>query len=198
MAKAHTEILEERLLEILNGDPEATDLAIAHTCERLRLLARKMLRGFPNVGRWSQTDDILQNALIRLHKSLADVKPQTPGQFYGLAATQIRRELLDLARKYRGVHGVGANHQTDHDELHVSNHAQDQFRPESLEAWAQFHSSIELLPVDLQNVVNLLWYEGLSQPAAARVLGTSLATVKRRWQSAKLHLFESLKNIEFD
>ena len=135
---------------------------------------------------------------MRLHKSLKEVKPETPRQFYGLAATQIRRELLDLARKYQGAHGVGANHQTDHDELHVFNHTHDHARPDSLEAWAQFHSSIELLPVDLQNVVNLLWYEGLSQPAAAKVLGISLATVKRRWQSAKLDLFERLKNIEFD
>lgn len=197
MTKAHTEILNDRLLEIREGSSEATDFAIEHTCERLRLLARTMLRKFPNVGRWSQTDDVLQNALIRLHKSLSDVKPETPKQFYGLAATQIRRELLDLARKFQGAMGVGANHQTDHEELHVTNQATESARPESLESWTAFHESIESLPDDLQDVVNLLWYEGMAQPAAAEVLGVSLATLKRRWRLARLRLFERLKDVEF-
>jgi DNA-directed RNA polymerase specialized sigma24 family protein len=39
----------------------------------------------------------------------------------------------------------------------------------------------------------LLWYEGLTQPEAATVLGVSLKTVKRRWQDARLFLFEAMK-----
>lgn len=38
----------------------------------------------------------------------------------------------------------------------------------------------------------LLWYEGLSQPEAAAALGVSLATVKRRWQAARLALYDLL------
>jgi DNA-directed RNA polymerase specialized sigma24 family protein len=37
-----------------------------------------------------------------------------------------------------------------------------------------------------------LWYEGLDQPEAAVVLGVDVRTVKRRWQKARLLLFESL------
>lgn len=44
-----------------------------------------------------------------------------------------------------------------------------------------------------REIVNLLWYEGLSQPEAAAVLGVSLATVKRRWQAARLALYQKLK-----
>ena len=38
-------------------------------------------------------------------------------------------------------------------------------------------------------------YEGMTQPAAAKVLGVSLATLKRRWQAARLELSEQLKAI---
>ena len=63
--------------------------------------------------RWSETDDVLQNAMLRLHRSLAEIQPECPSQFYGLAATQIRRELIDLARHYYGAQGIGARHHTD-------------------------------------------------------------------------------------
>ena len=36
-----------------------------------------MLRDYPRVGRWEQTDDVLQNALLRLWRALEDVRPAT-------------------------------------------------------------------------------------------------------------------------
>ncbi len=56
-----------------------------------------MLRDYPRVKRWEDSDDVLQNALIRLLQALAAVKISTAKDFYALAALQIRRELLDLA-----------------------------------------------------------------------------------------------------
>jgi DNA-directed RNA polymerase specialized sigma24 family protein len=38
----------------------------------------------------------------------------------------------------------------------------------------------------------LLLYQGLSQPEAAEFLQTSLSTVKRRWQKARLMLRDAL------
>ena len=72
-----------------------------------------MLREYSKVKRWEQTDDVLQNAMLRLHRSLVEVKPESPRQFYGLAATQIRRELIDLARHHYSEKGIGENHETD-------------------------------------------------------------------------------------
>ena len=103
-----------------------------------------MLKSFPSVSRWSQTDDVLQNAIVRLHRSLADVKPENPAMFYGLAATQIRRELIDLARKFTGALGVGHNHESDVKES-VPRHQSRDLKPENLEAWARFHEAIEKL-----------------------------------------------------
>ena len=152
-----------------------------------------MLRSFPTVSRWSQTDDVLQNAMLRLHRSLAQVKPESPRQFYGLAATQIRRELIDLARHFNGPEGVGANHDSNEGEA-VQRTENKSYKPETIEKWSEFHQAVENLDDKQQAVVDLVWYEGMTQPAASKVLGVSLATLKRRWQAARLELSEQLKS----
>ena len=54
---------------------------IGRSCERLRQLAHRMLKNYPRLRRWEQTDDVLQNAMIRLHRSLAEVKPESVAQY---------------------------------------------------------------------------------------------------------------------
>ena len=153
-----------------------------------------MLKNYPRVKRWSETDDVLQNAMIRLHRSLAEIQPETPRQFYGLATTQIRRELVDLARNQYGPHGIGANHLTDGGEATKEHTAG--LGPESLESWSRFHEAVSNLPEEQREVVNLLWYEGISQPDAAKVLDISLATLKRRWQSARITLGTLVEDVQ--
>lgn len=80
-----------------DGSGAAYDELIALASQRLLKLTRKMLRNYPQLRRWEQTDDVFQNAVLRLHRSLADVQPQSVRDFFGLAATQIRRTLIDLA-----------------------------------------------------------------------------------------------------
>jgi RNA polymerase sigma-70 factor (ECF subfamily) len=67
--------LNRRLESLNSGSPEARDQLIEHSCERLRKLTRKMLKKFPKVRRWSDTDDVLQVAMMRLHRALMVVKP---------------------------------------------------------------------------------------------------------------------------
>ena len=59
-------------------------------------------------------------------------------------------------------------------------------------AWSEFHAHVETLPENEQEVVNLLYYEGLTQDEAARVLGISARTLKRRWQAVRLKLYEAM------
>ena len=91
------------------GDGSARDRLIALAQSRFMALARAMLRRYPHVRRWEQTDDLLQAALVRLHRSLADVRPESLRHFDNLAAAQIRRELIDLARRHHGPEGLEAN-----------------------------------------------------------------------------------------
>src|ERR1700722_6951882 len=97
----HTTTELQRWLDLLRaGDEQGRTKLLDHACERLRKLCRRMLRGYPLVRRWEQTDDVLQNAMLRLYRALLDVHPESLRHFYNLAAQQIRRELLDLARKH--------------------------------------------------------------------------------------------------
>jgi RNA polymerase sigma factor (sigma-70 family) len=184
--------LDGLLQRLGQGDPVARSEVIEHACERLRRLTRRMLRNYPGVRRWTETDDVLQGAMIRLHRSLSQVRPETTRLFFGLAATQIRRELIDLARHHYGPEGNGANHHTDGGEA-VENSLDGRSEPHSLIEWTNFHNQVENLPEEQRNVFDLLWYKGLTQPEAAEVLGISLATLKRRWQLARLLMHDALK-----
>jgi len=150
-----------------------------------------MLRTSQRVRRWAETDDLLQNSLVRLHRSLSEVRPESPRQFYGLATMQIRRELIDLVRRHLGPEGVGANHDTDGGRAAANKPIEAE--PESIADWATFHEAVEALPEPEREVVSLLWYEEMTQPAAADLLGVSLATVKRRWQAARVRLARTLE-----
>lgn len=188
----HTTKLQRWLDVLRRGNVEARNEVIAHTCERLRGLTHRMLRGYRRLRRWSETDDVLQNALLRLHRALAEVHPESVRQFYALATAQIRRELIDLSRHFLGPEGQGAKHDTDDGE--AAGKEPDRLgEPDTLEGWTSFHEQVGKLPDEEREVFGLLWYEGLTQPEAASILGVSLATVKRRWQSARLLLHRAMR-----
>jgi RNA polymerase sigma factor (sigma-70 family) len=186
--------LLERLRE---GDGSARDRLVALAQERFVTLARAMLRRYPHVGRWEQTDDLLQAALFRLYRSLADVRPEGVAHFDNLAAAQIRRELIDLARHYQGPEGEAANHQSDGSELggRLARIDAPTDRPETLEDWAAFHEAVGRLPEPERQIVDLVWYRGLSHLQAAESLGVATKTVQRRWTSARLMIRDALRGV---
>jgi RNA polymerase sigma-70 factor (ECF subfamily) len=152
------------------------------------------------VRRWEQTDDVLQNAVLRLCRALQDVQPQTPRDFLGLATLQIRRELIDLARHYYGAAGLGAHHAsaanaagTDESQVALATPADSTCSPVRLTAWGDFHEKVAELPPEEREVFELLWYQEVSYADAASVLGISDSTVKRRWQSARRRLYDLLQ-----
>ena len=179
------------LLDRLPADgPAARSALIVRASDRLRALTRRMLRDFPHVGRWEQTDDVFQNALLRLCRALETVVPESPRHFYNLAALQVRRELLDLAARHLGPEGHGANHHTDGSGVLAGATGRAE-EPSSVAEWVDFHRQVERLPDEEREVFDLLWYQGLSQEAAAEAMGVSVRTLKRRWQSARLSLAEA-------
>jgi RNA polymerase sigma-70 factor (ECF subfamily) len=184
------------LLERLRaGDDSARDALLGAAGERLRQLAHRMLLGYARVRRWEETDDVLQSALMRLHRTLKDVSPPSAADFLRLAALNIRRELLDLAKHYYGPQGHGAHHDTQaHDEKGPPEPAGSaSLDPARLAVWRELHTQAEQLPEEEKAVFDLLWYQGLSQAEAAEVLGVHERTVKRRWQSARVLLYDALQ-----
>jgi RNA polymerase sigma-70 factor (ECF subfamily) len=189
-----------RTTELLAGWRAGREVAreelLKHSGERLLRLTRKMLREqFAHVKRWEETDDVLQQAMLRLHTAMSAVKPESTRHFYNLATMQIRRELIDLARSYYGPQGQGANHETDviatddNRSRSPKHEASDSSgEPTNLAEWTEFHERVVALPTEEREVVDLLWYQDLSQVAAAELLGVSERTVRRRWVAAQAAL----------
>ena len=178
-----------------NGDSSAHEALLNHACDRLLRLTRKMFRSYPKLRRWEQTDDVFQNAMVRLHRALAKVEVESVRHFFNLAALQVRRELADLADHHLRS---GAKHHTDGQPADeeggiLHSHPDNSDEPDDLLGWSQFHAQISKLPPDELEVFDLVYYDGLTQEEAAEVLEISLRTLKRRWQSAKLTLHEELK-----
>lgn len=202
MADNRTTYIRQCLGRLRLGDTSVAGELIQVASERLAELTRVMFRDYPRVRRWEETDDVLQNAMVRLHRALQSILPETPRDFYRLATVQIRRELIDMARHYYGparrvlhdetnsiIADVGSNGATSREP------AVSTYNPERLSAWTDFHQSVEKLPDEEREVFELIWYQDLKQTEAAELLGVAPRTVMRRWQRACLGLHKTLSGI---
>jgi RNA polymerase sigma-70 factor (ECF subfamily) len=193
-------LIQGYLDRLRGGDEAARNELLNCACERLRRLTRKMIKGYPKVHRWEQTDDVLQNAVIRLQRTLRQLPVATAGDFFRLAALQIRRELLDLAKHYYGPRGAGARH-ASHVEAPAeggpapapADPADVTHEPVRVAAWSAFHEQVAALPDEERELFDLLWYQGLTQAEAAELLHVNVRTVKRRWLSARMRLQDALQ-----
>ncbi len=195
---ARTTVMVQLLERMKGGDRQARDELVRAFEGRLEHLAAKMLRSYPSVGRWVEAGDVLQGSLLRLLRALESVQPESTRAFFGLAAEQIRRELLDLARHFYGPHGLGANH----DSVGAGSAAGRQVvapadpGDDDLERWCRFHEEVARLPAEEREVVGLIYYHGWTQAQVAELIQVNVRTVRRRWEAALVKLHRELKDAE--
>lgn len=195
----------ESLIPALSAPEQAARLAardalVSAAVDHMRAMAHRMTRGFPQVRRWDETDDVVQGASLRLARALDDIAPTDERHLLNLVALQVRRELIDLARRYSGAESFAQHHETnvariDGQELCRSDAAEDPFQvdPEGADSWSRFHEVADKLCAEDRELFNLVWYLGLSQEQAAKTLGVSVRTIARRWDIVKRHLLTELK-----
>src|SRR5262249_47056813 len=161
--------------------------------ERLRRLAHRMLRRFPRVRSFEDTDDVLHDSLPRLTRALEAVSPASVAAFFRLASRQMHWELLDLVQRYYGPAGPGGKQvpaaeadrsdSTPREEVPTSSDS-----PPALACWTEFHQAVEALPEKQREVFELLWYQEMTQAEAAAILGVAESTVRRHWLAARRRL----------
>jgi RNA polymerase sigma factor (sigma-70 family) len=186
------------------GDDSARDELIrVARCRLYEITSRTLKREFALVRKWEETDDICQDATLRLCEALKEVKLASARDFFQFSAVQVRRVLLDLARRYsyKGARGRvrGLDGPRD-DEVHgvsAIDPAEETNDPLRLAIWTEFHEKVDSLPDDLREIFNLLYYHNFTQPEAARILDVSERTVKRRWQQARMSLAGALGRDSF-
>lgn len=192
-------ILLESLHRLRQGDERARAEIITYAQVRFRTLASRMLKQFPGVKRWEETDDVLQTSLVKLHNALLSTPPNDRQHFLRLSTLQIRRTLVDLARHYRSDGVLGAIHHangdtTDSTQLLDGDRYIDTNEPTTLEDWTAFHEAVAKLPPQEREAFELLWYQGLTQTEAATILEVTERTVRRYWTSARLQLSKMLQD----
>ena len=177
--------LQQLLDALRDGDESARDALLEHSLGNLRQFARHMFRTSWDLRQIDQTDDVLQKALLRLHAALAACGRRTSNPSMDWRPDRIRWVLRDLAHDAAAARLV--DHRADPPET------EDPYaEPTDLAEWAEFHEKIEELPDEERETFDLLLYEGLTQEQAASALQTSVRTVKRRWQRARLSLAHAL------
>ena len=198
-AQTTTTYLQGCLDRFRAGEPAARGELLRHAQDRIRNLTTRMLARYPHLRRWEQTDDVLQRVLLRVDRLLDQVEVRLVRDFLKLTAHNIRQVLIDLLRQHFGPRGIGANHATPRPGLPDGDDGvPEPAAPDSADGvlspadWGEFHEQAAKLTDDEREVVDLLWYHGLTQEEAATLLGVSISTVKRRWQQARLSLMTAL------
>jgi RNA polymerase sigma-70 factor, ECF subfamily len=127
-----------------------------------------------------ETDDTLNDVFLQLWEN-ADRFDAAKG-LHGFLVTMARRRALDRLRRRM------ANH-ADEPRVH-------QFEPANSDLANLLHGVIDNLPVPQQEVINLTFFEGLSQREIAARKSIALGTVKTRLQLAQKKLFNQLVPIQ--
>ena len=183
MAESSTVHIQAALDQFLAGDPAAKADLVNRSERRLLVLARKLLRGFgPGPD---ETAAIVSEAYLKLHAALDAVRPTTVRQFFGLAALQMRRVLLDLVRAARRG---GRRVATDDSGQPFDPPGSTDGGATHSDLVTDLYAAIDTLDDDLKEVVTLLYFQGLTQAEAGELLGVHEDTVRKRWAKARVLL----------
>ena len=174
------------LREWRHGDVEAARRLMELVYDELhRIAAREMRR--EHGEHTLQTTAVVHEAYLKLCG--APVDWQDRGHFFAVAAQQLRRVLVDHARRVRSEKRGGGLEKWS---LLESDGGARQIN-EQLLAVDQALSRLEALDERAARVVTLRYFAGLSESETAAALEISVATVKRDWEFARSWLATQLK-----
>lgn len=146
------------------------------------------MQDFPSLREWLQTDDVVQETLLRLVKALRSVKPESQKHLENLIALNIRRCLIDQARTHsRTLTPVSACDASLENRLAAST-----CTPETSAEPLDVSSVLQRMPETAQQVFSLIWQNQYSKSEVAETLGISLRSVQRYWRLARTEIAEHL------
>jgi RNA polymerase sigma-70 factor (ECF subfamily) len=183
------------------GDSAAKREIVERAYNRLRILARGILRDFPAVRREEETAAIVHLAYQRLERAMDDLyapsacpagqpaEPPDAAAFFGLAARNIRWQLQDLARAGKR----GKEPRPDEVPINPADGAGiDPADPgtdlSDVGRTVDVLEAIERLSTEHRTVCDLIFVQGLTIEEAAQVAGISYDQMKHRWTAAKAEL----------
>jgi RNA polymerase sigma factor (TIGR02999 family) len=174
------------LLAWSGGDRAAFDRLVPVVYEELRRLAARQMRR-ERAGHSLQTTALVNEAYLRLVDS-RNVRPRDRSHFLAIAATAMRRLLIDRARARRTAKRAAGASATALEEPPdpASQRAGD------LVALDDALRELAALDPRKERVVELKYFGGLTNEETAEALDVSVATVKRDWNEARIWLRRSM------
>jgi RNA polymerase sigma factor (TIGR02999 family) len=165
-----------------NGDQAALEELTPLVYDELRRLARAYLR-HERQGHTLESTALVHEAYMRLVDQ-REVQWQSRNQFFGIAASLIRRILVDHARARLAAKRGGSSVKLSLDEAMAATEKKD------LDLISLNDALKALSETDSQQarIVELRYFAGLTIEETAEVIGISPATVKRDWLVAKAFL----------
>lgn len=173
------------IMRATQAESTSLDEMLPVVYDEMRVLAAYFLRG-ERLARTLRPTALAHEAYLRLARS--DFDARDTRHLLTVAATVMRRVLVDYARARKSAkRGLGAERVTLRDDLVDENGA-----PIDV---LDLHQALETLgeshPRKVQ-VIELLYFSGLTIEEAAEVLEVNERTVRRDWQFAKAWLWEAL------
>jgi RNA polymerase sigma factor (TIGR02999 family) len=177
--------ISELLVDWANQDPAARERLVPVVYDELRRLARHYMRG-ERAGHTLQTTALVNEVYLRL-AGIDKLQWRDRAHFFAMAATLMRRVLVDYARQRGREKRGGGVTVTSLDAHEIA--AQPAVDVIALDQALERLSSVD---PQQSRVVELRFFAGLSVEETAEALGISPATVKRDWATAKLWLLHEL------
>jgi RNA polymerase sigma-70 factor (ECF subfamily) len=181
-----------RLLgEIGSGKKDAMNQLLPLVYDELHRLARSYFRR-ERGEHTLQPTALVHEAYIRMVDQKSPM--QTRGHFLAVAATQMRRILLDYARKHRAERrGGGGQKVLLEDTMAIAEQT-----PLDMIGLDTALTQLSKLDPEQGKLVELRFFGGLSVEETADVMGVSPATIKRSWSSARAFLHREMTGGDSD
>lgn len=176
-----------------DGNKDELDEMIPLVYDELHRQAHRYLRG-ERSHHTLQTTALINEVYLRL-VAQKDVHWENRAQFFGLAASMMRRILVDYAKtKHRDKRGGDIPPLPLEAALSVEETAVGE--PTKIDLIALDAALNQLAAIDQQQskVVELRYFSGLTVEETAEVLGISTATVKRDWNVARAWLHKAIQS----
>lgn len=177
--------VSQLLADWAGGNPSAREQLVPVVYGELRRLAHHYMRG-ERAGHTLQTTALVNEVYVRL-AGIDALQWRDRTHFFAMAATLMRRVLVDYARQRgRDKRGGGVSVTSLNENVVAAT--------SSVDIVALDEALDRLAAIDPQQcrVVELRFFVGLSVEETAEALSISPATVKRDWATAKLWLYREL------
>ena len=186
-ARSSTEDVTELLQAWGGGDQDAFDRLLPLVEAELHRLAHGYL-GRERLGHTLQTTALVNEAYLKLVRQR--VEWQNRAHFFAIAATVMRRILVDHARRVAFAKRGGGIRPLPLDEACVL----DDRRADALMALDDALRSLARIDLRKSRVVEMRYFGGLSVEETAEVLGVHPDTVTRDWRGARAFLRREIES----